>query len=75
MDRQPVPYVPIRPVPLAKVHVPYIGILGAGYFEDVFSPAAFSAAEGVSVYSVGNILRVTGNRIRSGVASLARIEV
>ena len=56
MDRQPpVPYVPIRPVPLAKVHVPYIGILGAGYFEDVFSPAAFRAAEGVSVHSVVTI--------------------
>ena len=30
--------------------------MGAGCFEDIFSPAAFSAAEGVSVYSVGNKL-------------------
>ena len=37
-------------VPLAKVHVQYD--LGAGNLEDVFSPAVFRAAEGVSEYSV-----------------------
>ena len=40
-------------IPLASVHVPLVGEhMAAGYLEDVFSPAAFRVAEGVSVHSV-----------------------
>ena len=43
-------------IPLASVHVPLVGEhMAAGYLEDVFSPAVFRAAEGVSEYSVVNI--------------------
>ena len=43
-------------IPLASVHVPLVGEhMAAGYLEDVFFPAAFRVAEGVSVHSVVEI--------------------
>ena len=56
------PSCPLRPVPLARVHVQYD--LGAGNLEDVFSPAAFRADEGVSEHSVVDVFNSTGPRCR-----------
>ena len=42
--------------------------MAAGYLEDVFSPAAFRAAEGVSEHSVVDVLNSTGPRCRDSLS-------
>ena len=68
------PICPVRPVPLASVHVPYVRIIVVGNFEDVFSSAAFCVAEGVSVYSVADVLNSSRGEVPAS-AFLDRINM